>query len=106
VASLGSYCYVCRSGYRGSSSVHLSTAKHRKATRGPRLDRSTLNAALGYARVNVRRAIAGDAAYDDGVERVKMHRRRRPNDGPRRSVKVVRYYRRKVDRRRSFSAWR
>ena len=86
-------CSACGGRYRGAYTVHASTKTHlaRVARKGGRKPRRELRAALGYARVNVRRALAGPS--EDDVERVRQHRRRRPLDGPARSVKVRRYWR-------------
>lgn len=93
-------CGTCHSTYRGRFSVHAGTIKHRAAARGigGRLDRAGLDAVLGIRKPHIGRALAGDRGED--MERVKRHRRRKPLDGPRRDVKVDRYW-----RRRSWSGW-
>lgn len=105
--SSGHFCSVCRAGYRSGSSVHLSTARHKRSVhaaetritgRGRDLDKG-----LGYRRPNIRRALAGDTGEDH--EKVRSYRRRLPLDGPKKVVKVDRYWRRRVQRVFEFE-WR
>jgi hypothetical protein len=89
--SSSKFCSVCGHGYRSRYSVHASTEAHRRALRPARLERHDLARSLGIRRPSIVRALAGDRGEDQ--ERVKAHRRRPPLDGPRRSVKVRRYWR-------------
>lgn len=91
MASSFHWCSTCHSRYRGHFSVHASTAKHRHNLHPKLGDRRDVRKALGYATVNVRRALAGYQGEDH--QKVRAHRRRRPLDGPRREVKVRRYFR-------------
>lgn len=91
------WCSVCRSRFRGGYNVHASTAKHRRNTQPKRANRSDVNRALGIPRINVRRALADNG---DDMQRIRKHRRRLPEDGPRKVVQVHRYW-----RRRAWSGW-
>jgi hypothetical protein len=73
--------------------VHASTKRHQaKLHSTGRLNRHDVKRSLGYAGVNVRRALAG--GQDSDHQRVRQYRRRLPLDGPRKVVKVRRYFRR------------
>lgn len=93
------YCSVCRSYYRGTYNVHASTERHkRNAYRmhhgGVAGHHGDVKAALGIRRLNVRQMLAGDSGSDH--EKIRAHRRRLPDDGPRKVVKVGRYWRRRA----------
>lgn len=76
-------CPTCGGRYRGSWTVHAGTKKHRAATRGPRDSRIRLKPKKSYRPPPVWKG--------EGIEDVRAHRRRRPLDGPRKSVRVRRY---------------
>lgn len=91
------YCSTCRSTYRTGFAVHASTAQHRERARPSRHQtRHELRDALGYTRLSIRRALAGDSG--ENAERVRAHRRSPPNDGARKIVKIHRYWRHRVSR--------
>jgi hypothetical protein len=90
------WCSVCQAHYRGIYPVHASGATHlgkvrRRAIPSFAGTRNELRRALGDPVINVRRMLAGDNG--EGRERVRAHRRSPPNDGTRKIVKVIRYWR-------------
>ena len=94
----GGYCGICRKTTRGSYTVHAGTAAHR--ARLVTAERKRGNKVVGRIRAT-RRANAGRSLrtnvsnwYKALTFPVKRHRRRRPNDGPAKSVTVTRHYRR------------
>ena len=94
MAGLRPYCSTCHAHYRGIYPVHAATASHiAKARRGDhgRAYQPDVAKVLGITRVNVRRALSGDAG--DDRQRVRKHRRSRPNDGTRKVVAIRRYWR-------------
>jgi hypothetical protein len=93
------WCSICRHGYRGIYPVHASTASHLAAA-GRRsskriTNRYDLNRSLGIPHINVRRALSG--GDESGMVKVHRYKRRRPLDGPARSVGVVRHWRGRPD---------
>jgi hypothetical protein len=93
---LKGYCSVCRRGYRGSYTVHMATRSHQLAAaraarrRGDQLVRH--NARKGATLAAIRSARKNEEDYiAAGLAKVRAHKRRRPLDGPRRSVRVRRY---------------
>lgn len=93
------FCGVCRRNVRGGYATHAGTRAHRTAL--IRAEKGRGNRAVG-SKAAIRRANAGrtlrtnvDLALAALTLRVRTHRRRRPNDGPARSVKVTRHYRRR-----------
>lgn len=93
------FCGVCRRNVRGGYATHAGTRSHRTAL--IRAEKSRGNRVVGRIAAT-RRANAGrslrtnvDKAIAAITLRVRKHRRRRPNDGPRRDVTVTTHYRRR-----------
>lgn len=102
MAAASKVCSVCRSTYRGSYTTHAATRTHQaNARRGS--DSTKLARSEGGSRRAARARAARQATRSldtwlrDNTVRVRTYVRRRPNDGPRRTVKVVRHYRGKPD---------
>lgn len=85
----GKVCGICHTGYRGTYVQHQGTDKHRRAVAGPAP--GSRRSPRGESR---RRAFRMMRSYDEGPPvPVRKYRRRRPLDGPRKVVKVDRYWR-------------
>jgi hypothetical protein len=103
----GGYCSICRTRYRGTWGAHASTKRHRaNAYRQANPASSTRKGHKRLAREAAgRRARRVERAPSGRPIRVRAHRRRTPEDGPRRRVDVVRHRRGRpfVHERREYS---
>lgn len=88
------WCSTCNAFYRGIYPVHASTEKHKRLASRRHTPSSIDRHALGKPKINMRRMLAGDTGADH--EKVRSYRRRRPLDGPRFSVRVHNYFRRRA----------
>jgi hypothetical protein len=95
MAATRPWCALCRVHYRNAA--HFATQGHkRRAFRAANPRTKATTARRERIRAAVRQAHRSQAAHDEAVRRrVRRHRRRRPDDGPARSVRVSGYWQRK-----------